>query len=638
MLHEWLNNPFLNWLPPADIAMEDWLEENVNLPELTCPEHGRYHISRTPYVRGMIKAFASPYIEEIDLIWGRQTSKSTFIYNILCWAIDQSPGPAVMLFPIKELAQYTSKDRIQEQFNICRPVCAQKTKNPNDYATYEMKFKSMVLSLIWAGSGSQVMSRPVQYALLDEIDEMKRTVGEGESDPILSIVEATSNFQNRKIIKTSTPSLPEKQIWQAMKSAQRTFEYWIACPYCGKRQILIWPQIKWPKQERDTEKIIPVTYYECIHCLKHFRNHEKIEALGQGQWRSRRNACDCILNDTITSISETISLDETLEDHSIVHIASHLPKWYSPFAYGAFEHGAKAFLDAQGDYIKKRDWTKFWKAQPYVKTAQTAKYADILKNKIDIPPLICPADTKALIATVDPSQGGFWFMVVAWREDESPHIVHYGFLPSWDDVTRLAFENTYLIQGTETRIHVWRFGLDTGGSKYEADLTMTQAAYIWLRDNSRQDIYGVKGAAKESKSGRRVTLSIIDKMPGHGGEAIPGGIAVWIIDTSSFKDAIQYHLRLKEGKKGRLTFHNEVKKESDLISHLFSEEKRQQKDGSYKWVQTKTHNHLLDCLDYNFALADQECMGGTRILAPLDYAPAPEEEEPSRWLKGIDEM
>ena len=650
-LYDWLDEALLNLSPPKDISFVEFAEKNINLPELTCPEPGPFRTKRTPYIIGPMQAFQASFIEELNLLFGRQLAKSTFIYNCLCYVVGCRPGPGLMLFPDRDLAKYTSKNRLQEQFNGTPAVMKQRTKDEDDYGLFEMRFKNMVLNLGWAGSGSQVMSKPVQYLFFDEIDEFKSMVGKGVSNPVTSAEQTTSNFPHRKIVKDSTPSEEDNFIWQAIAATKYIFEYWLRCPHCGMRQVLIWPQIKKPKDVRDPEKVCLVTRYECIHCKEYFTNSEKINMLQAEGWRARirefvdgkNPTVDEIMGDKIVPISDTVSLEEFLENKLSNRISFHLPKWYSPFENATFGHAFKEFLEAQNDFTKKRDWTKFWAAKPYVERAKTAEYVELLENKIDLNPSVCPANTHTIITTVDPGQGGFWYIVCAWQIIQGVstcHIMLYGFLPYWPDVTTLCFDNVYKVDGSEydTR-RSWRFGLDTGGSKYDEDLTMTEAAYIWLRQNARQNVFGVKGKS-QTKSSKRVTLSIIDKMPGQQAEIIPGGLALWIIDTEAFKDAIQFYLTRGPGQPGRITFHNEVK--DDLIAHLLSEKKERNKKGILEWKR-KGPNHWLDCLVYNFGLADQECQGGIKVLRPPNphaqvAQKRKEEPEQSDWLRGIENL
>jgi len=636
---------FLAFTPPSDLNLPDWCEKNIYLSELTCPEPGPLHLSRTPYVRGVLDAYASLYIEHIDLVWGRQLAKTTAMHCCLVYGIAEDPGPALVLFPEEKSGKSTSKNRIQTLINLCPPAAAKKTTNEDDFSLMEMKFKDSVLSIGWGGSGPQVMSRPERYLMIDEIDEFGEVVGAGLSSPVGSALETTSNFGNRKIMFTSTPSTLENYIWQDLGNCQYVFEQWLPCPYCGEYQILVWSQIKFPKEERDPEKVSLITWYECLHCQKHINNIQKITALSSGQWRARLvNApVGAILRNEEISIKKTIGLYDVLGNPAVKKIGLHLPKWYSPFPNATFGHAAKEFLAAQGDYVKMRDWTKFWKAMPYTEKAVTQDYHELLKNKNDLPPLICPENTIALTCSVDPGQHGFWFTVLAWSADFSPHLVQYGFSPTWEALSIKCFQDTYEVKNKPgLRLPIWRAGVDTGGSIYEGEeYTMTEQAYIWLRQHQQSNLFGIKGDNKPRAGGSRIKISMIDRMPGrkgHQGQIIPGGLALCHVDTDSFKNAVHFHMQLAEDDpRGRLTFHNKIG--NDLIDHILAEERQRDQKGIYKWVKVRTRSDLFVCLAYGFALADAECLGGIKVLSPPTAPDIPEtENEPADWFGGIDTL
>ena len=249
--------------------------------------------------------------------------------------------------------------------------------------------------------------------------------------------------------------------------------------------------------------------------------------------------------------------------------------------------------------------------EPWIERYETKTEKEIFENTIQIEPLACPPDTIALTAGIDPGQGGFHFAVIAWRRDLSAHLVHYGFLADWDQITKLVWENQYLVQGTEKTLPIWRAGIDTGGSRYEAEtLTMAVEAYNWLRAFGRGKCFGTKGAS--IPQGKKVKISIIDRMPGKQGRVIPGGLTLLILDTSWFKDLIHWRLQIKEGDPGRLTFNKDTGE--DFVSHLLAEEKRRNRAGAYEWVQIRRANHFLDCLVINYALADMEVFGGIKVI------------------------
>lgn len=649
-IQDFFDNAFLAFTPPSALNLPDWAEKNIYLSELTCPEPGPLHISRTPYVRGVFEAFTSLYIEHIDLVWGRQLAKSTSMYTCLVHGIAEDPGPALVLFPEEKSGKTTSKNRIQPHINLCPPAAAKKTANEDDFSLMEMKFKDSVAAIGWAGSGPQVMSRPVRYLMIDEIDEFGEVVGAGLSSPVGSALETTSNFGNRKIMFTSTPSTLENYIWSDLRNCQYVFEYWVPCPHCGEYQILVWSQIKFPEDERDPEKVSLIAWYECLHCQKHINNIQKITALADGQWRARLSdpdtesvydPCGDILRNKEISIKQTILLADVLANPAAKKIGFQLAKWYSPFPNATFGHAAKEFLEAQGDYIKKRDWTKFWKAMPYTEKAATQDYHELLKNKNDLPPIICPENTIALTCSVDPGQHGFWYTVLAWSTDFSPHLIEYGFETTWESLSIKCFQDTYEVQNKPgLRLPIWRVGIDTGGSIYEGEeYTMTEQAYLWLRQHQQSNLFGIKGDSKP-RAGSRIKVSMIDRMPGRKGQRgqiIPGGLALCHVDTDSFKNAVHFHMQLDENDpRGRLTFHNDIG--TDLINHILAEERQRDKKGVYGWVKVKSRSDLFVCLAYGFALADAECLGGIKVLSPPTAPKDIPEEPPSSWLSGIDKL
>lgn len=510
-------------------------------------------------------------------------------------------------------------------FNACEAVRNEKTDNLDDFTLLEMQFKRMILSMAWGGSEMQLTTRPARYLLRDEVDELKKTVGQNAVDPMKAIEQTTSNFPNRKIVDTGTPTTPEGNIWGELKTCQYIFEYWIACPHCGVYQILYWENIKFG-EDHDPIVVEENAYYECEACQKEISNLEKIRILANGEWRARitSDPCDQIMKNIRAKIEETITLDEILDNpkyRRIKKIGFHLPKWYSPFSGGTFGIIAKEFLDANkalkegDDFVYMRNWRIYNAARPWEEVAISETELELMKNKINFPPLICPKDTIALTAGIDPGQGGFWFSVIAWKYDMSSHLIQYGWLAGDYDnsgIEDLVSQWTYKIYGEERYLSIWRIGIDTGGSQYEAaDTTMTEAAYNWIRKMKRPGLIGTKGMSHSSV--HRVKETRIDKMPGDKGAIIPGGLVLLEINTDAMKDVMWFHLRIEEGKPGRFTFHSAV--ERDYPHHLLAEEKRLQKNGRWQWVKLRKTNHLLDTTVIAFALADPEAAGGVKVIS-----------------------
>lgn len=641
------------WKPPDEISVPEWVERNIKLTEKMSAEPGPLRISRTPYIRGPLLALGNPFIEEVVLVWGRQLSKSTGVqYSFLCYCIAQDPGPATFLLPIRDKALEISETRLQPIFEACEEVRKKKPDNPDNYTKARMDFTSMVLAMAWGGSESQTTTRSNRYLFIDETDEIKKAVGQNAIDPIKGVVQTTTTFPNRKIIMTSTPTMVEGNIWQALRACRYVFELWLPCPHCGVYQILYWGNVKFG-ENHDPVVVEEMAYYECEACHEKISNLDKIRILVKGEWRARtaQDPCSQIMENVRANIEETISLEEVLDNKRVKKIGFHLPKWYSPFSGGTFGVIAKEFLEAEkalregDDFAPMRNWRIYNAARPWEEIVKSESELELAKNKIDLPPLICPEGTIALTAGIDPGQGGFWFAIFAWKKDYGTHLVHYGWLAGdyeTSGIEELVKDWRYSVDKKDRQLHVWRMGIDTGGGKYlTADATMTEAAYLWIRKMRRPGLFGTKGLSHDIV--RRIREVRLDRMPGDKGAIIPGGLVLIEINTDSIKDSIWFHLRIEEGKPGRFTFNNATG--DDFLKHLLAEQLKFTKQGKWEWMLVKKENHLLDCTVIAFAMADSELRGGIRVIHGIPKSPAPQnpmggpvnpvtQRPRGRWIKG----
>jgi phage terminase large subunit GpA-like protein len=174
------------------------------------------------------------------------------------------------------------------------------------------------------------------------------------------------------------------------------------------------------------------------------------------------------------------------------------------------------------------------------------------------------------------------------------------------DLERWLFEDVYTTEDGAA-LPVWRAGMDTGGGEGEAgEATMTEQVYGWLRARGRGRVFGIKGASRRLAGGKKMLMSLIDRMPS--GRALPGGIRLWLLDTDLLKDAIWS--RIESGQ-----FFLHAGAGEDYARHLAAEAKERDARGRTAWVvQGARANHLLDCEVYAAAMADPECWGGLLVL------------------------
>ena len=589
------------WSPPEKITVSQCADKHRILGRGSS-KPGAWETNFLPFMRDVMDSFSTDCVEEIWLIKPTQSGGTEAILNMLLYAILQDPGPAMIVERTEGLADEVSQDRINGMIETCDQLkevkrLDQDVRNVEDVTKKKKTFSTMTLYLAWSNSPTSLASRPIRYCFFDEVNKYRKFAGE-EASPLALGRERTHTYIfTRKLIHVSTPSTDMGYITRGEASCDVRFRYHVACPHCGHRQILIFDQVKFGEFKDDLQKVEDYAWYECEKCREKIFNDQKGEMVRWGKW---------------VDLISGLEFERCMEELRPKRIGFQINRLYSP--WHTFGMVAREFLESKDLPEKLMNWKNPWMAEPWIEKYETKSELEIFQNTIDIDSFICPQGTVALTCGIDPGQGGFWFVVLAWKRDMGPHLIDYGFLPSWDEVTRLVWENTYSIQveGGENRLSIWRAGIDTGGGERENyDLTQTEEAYDWLRKYGKGKCFGTKGMSHPSM--QKIKISHIDKMPK--GQPILGGITLLNLDTDAFKNAIHYRLEVEEGGSGRFTFNKETRK--DFVSHILAEERRVDfRTGRSEWIRVRKDNHLLDCTVIAFAMADPELWGGVKVIRP----------------------
>jgi len=272
------------WRLPEDLTVSQWADKNRKLPSSTA-EPGQYRLSRTPWAKKPMDAFSDPEVEEIDLMWPRQTSKSTSVQNMIGYAIDQDPGDMLYVVP-------REKDVVDRSAKIFRPMLEDSpalnrhiTASPRDLQTESFTLDRMTLYFGWAGSPAELKQRAIKYLFFDEPDSYPPFSGK-ESDPVSLASHCTTTFWDRKIVKVCTPRTKDDYIWPSYALSNKQ-EYYIPCPHCGQWAVWKFIRLKLPKILRDPDEIRNnpgVVWYECEFCKTHIEEVQKEELVAAGDW------------------------------------------------------------------------------------------------------------------------------------------------------------------------------------------------------------------------------------------------------------------------------------------------------------------------------------------------------------------
>ena len=268
--------------PPAKQTVSEWADKNRVLVSESSAEPGRWRTDRAPYQREIMDSFTQPGIWQIVIMASAQVGKSEIELNMMGCAIDNDPGPMLYIQPTDNVADDYSKRRIQPMIDACprlrRKVYKQRSRDTTNTITMKT-FPGGSLAIIGANSPADLSSKPVRYIFMDETDRFPPSAGT-EGDPQELAERRTETFRhNRKIVKTSTPTIKghSKIETDYMNGTQE--EWRTECPHCHTFSFIKFENIKFEKETVKNEqgeedyKVLSVGW-ECPVCKRVIPEHE----------------------------------------------------------------------------------------------------------------------------------------------------------------------------------------------------------------------------------------------------------------------------------------------------------------------------------------------------------------------------
>lgn len=243
--------------PPEKQTVSEWADKNRVLVSESSAEPGQWRTDRAPYQREIMDSFTQPGVWQIVIMASAQVGKSEIELNMMGEAIDNDPGPMLYIQPTDNVAQDYSKRRIAPMIAACPTLRNKvfKARSRDAANTITMKtFPGGSLAIIGANSPADLASKPVRYIFMDEIDRFPRSAGT-EGDPIELAERRTETFRhNRKIVKTSTPTIKGRsQIERGYMSGTQE-EWHTECPYCHTFSFITFKDIHFEKEEFKNEE------------------------------------------------------------------------------------------------------------------------------------------------------------------------------------------------------------------------------------------------------------------------------------------------------------------------------------------------------------------------------------------------
>lgn len=271
--------------PPPAQTISEWSDANRVLGSKGSAEPGPWRTARTPYLREPMDCMG-PYskAEMVVLMFGAQTGKTEASVNVLGHLIDVEPGPTMYVSPTVDMAKRTSRQRIQpliEETRVLRDL-VDKSRARDEFNTMLAKdFPGGLLVMTGANSATGLRSMPARTIFFDEVDAFPADVDD-EGSPVELALKRQSTFSDRKTWAASTPTTKGTSRIEALFETSSQCRYYVPCPHCGHRQVLIWAQVRWTNHDPETAR------YACIECGTLIEERFKTQMLAEGEWVAAR--------------------------------------------------------------------------------------------------------------------------------------------------------------------------------------------------------------------------------------------------------------------------------------------------------------------------------------------------------------
>ena len=494
--------------PPERMTVSEWADRYRMLSPESSPEPGPWRTSRVPYTREIMDTLGDPFVRKVVWAAASQVAKTEVVMNYVGQSVDQNPGPMLVVQPSLDMAETWSKDRLAPMIRDTpqlRGKIADARARDSGNTILHKTFRSGHLSIVGANSPSGLASRPIRDALFDEIDRYPSSVGT-EGDPISLGEQRTRNFWNRKVFYVSSPGdLETSRIWPEWLASDRR-KYFVPCPHCSERRVLIWKNVKWESDAIDGDHVHrPETAcYVCENCGAIIEEINKRRMLELGEW--------CATN----------------PDGRFPGF--HLSALYSPWVTWA--ELAALWLEKKRSTEELKTFINLQLGEPWEERDQAFEPTDLASRAEKYPEEI-PHGVGVLTAFVDVQADRLELSIRGWGEREESWLIGHHRIygdPEQDELW------------SELEHHLARAYNHESGAKLRIGVAMIDSGYLphrvhrFVRGRELRGVYSAKG----SDSRLRETLSRATRKN-------RDQVKPWTVDSHHFKAILFRRLRLTAG-------------------------------------------------------------------------------------------
>jgi phage terminase large subunit GpA-like protein len=270
----------------ARLTVSDWADRYRRLPIRGAAEAGQWRTDRVPYMAAVMDAFSDDEVDEITGMFNIQSGKTEAVLNMLGWAIDCEPGPALYSMPRNEDTPYIANERIRPMLEDSPQLAAHITAQKWDLQKQQFYLDTMTLYFTGSNSAAGFQTKSLRYVVLDDVTEYAR-YATLKFNPVADAEKRLTTYRGlgAKFVKIGPPGEKHEYMWQSWLKSNRQ-KYWMACPACGLRTVWIPARLKVDPRLTTADDILKHedVWYECGGCGEKIREDHKAEIVAGGVW------------------------------------------------------------------------------------------------------------------------------------------------------------------------------------------------------------------------------------------------------------------------------------------------------------------------------------------------------------------
>jgi phage terminase large subunit GpA-like protein len=554
--------------PPERLTVDAWVEKYINLPSRFPGNYnGPFRIDRAPYSGEWYRAVGSKDVRKVSLVTTTQCGKTIFLSNAAAFAICCNAGPILFIFPNEDLASSFAEDRLDPIFDECKPVVAHRLPDPDKNKRLEKTFDSCTLRLVGSGSETSLISRPVKWLVMDEIDLYESGTDKKRAAIDLALERVKTFSWNHKILAASTPTTQHGNIWRFFLEGSQE-HFYIPCFKCGHLQQLVFEQLKWGEHKDasgkwNLEAVAGDTWYQCIACPFKMNDLHK----------------EMMLKD---SRAKWIADNPASKVHRSFHLNGLYPLWTR------FGQVASDFLKTKDHFDAYKNFYQNTLAKPWIDAVEDTRSSDeIAKHCGNYPEGFCPENPVACFLTADVQHDRIYYCVRAWCSGDTSYLLKAGQVP---DLPALAGIAQLVWQCPSGAFKVSHGLVDSG------DGAKTREIYEWCKLSR---FIPTKGWGQSERRNDTHWYTKID------------GVNLLTIKVDHFKDVLNHKIKLNvvtdDGQPVAGAWHLHAGVSADYLNQLTAEIPVETVDSfgqtKRKWKKVKPDNHFFDTEVMNIAAA-----------------------------------